>query len=193
MTVAPEKLARISVEQYHRMIDSGILHESDRIELLDGFMVHKMPNNPLHAGTLQLLFALLSKLLPAGMMHLRAQLPITLSLSEPEPDIALVSGKEIDYLQRHPAAHEVHLMIELSDPSLKHDQTTKKEIHAEAGIAQYWIVNLQQKVVELYTQPSGPQAKPTYLGQHNYSRTDHLPVVIEGRQLGQIAVADFLV
>lgn len=193
MSLIPEKLARISVEQYHRMIDTGILTGTDRIELLDGLLVKKMPNNPLHAGTLQLLFAILNKILPSELGHLRAQLPITLAQSEPEPDIAWVKGKELDYLQRHPGVSEILVLIELADTTLKLDETTKKEVYAEAGISQYWIVNLQQKLVECFTLPSGPQGKPSYLKHETYSRHDHIPVIIDDKQLALVTVADFLV
>lgn len=192
MTVTPEKLARISVDQYHRMIDLRILEESDRLELLDGIMVLKMPNNPLHAGTLQLLYAILSKLTPNDLGHWRTQLPITLATSEPEPDIVFVKGKEKDYLAHHPRAKEVLLIIELADSSLKQDQTTKYEIYAEAGVEVYWIVNLQQKVVEVFSQPSGPQAKPEYCQYETFSQRDIIPIILAGKTLARVAASEFL-
>src|SRR4051812_9946272 len=94
-------LRRFSVDEYHRMIETGILDERDRVELLDGYVVLKMPRNPPHDSTIQRLERRIGRLLPAGW-DLRTQCAITLSQSEPEPDLAVVRGDDTLYQTRHP-------------------------------------------------------------------------------------------
>lgn len=189
-TLTLEAVRQISVAQYHSMIANGILGSDDRLELLEGYLVDKMPNNPLHIGTLQLLVAILRRLVPAGDWHLRIQAPITLSKSEPEPDIVMARGNEVEYLTRHPGAKDVMLLVEVADSSLNQDQTTKHEIYARAGIGIYWIVNLVQKVVEVYSMPSGPQTEPVYRHRDVYTRGDSLPLELEGKVLASIPVTE---
>ncbi len=192
MSRYPEHIARISVDQYHKMIDTGVLSESDRIELLDGFLVPKMTNNPLHAGTIQQLSDLLKTLLPQNVYHVRTQLPITLKKSEPEPDIIVALPDKQHYTTRHPHVEDVLLVIEVADSSLKQDQTTKLEIYAEAGIPWYWIVNLQNKVIEVYSQPIVLEGNPTYRNREQFRRQDLLPIMLTGKEVSAIHVADFL-
>src|SRR5207237_675891 len=94
-------LRRFSVGEYHRMIQAGVLTDEDKVELLDGYVVLKMPRNPPHDGTIDLLKDALPALLPAGWL-MRVQQAITLSESEPEPDLALARGNKRSYLARHP-------------------------------------------------------------------------------------------
>lgn len=189
-TLTIESVRQISVEQYHSMIENGILGTDDRLELLDGYLVDKMPNNPLHIGTLQLLVAILRRLVPPGDWHMRIQAPITLSKSEPEPDIVMVRGNEVEYLARHPDTKDVKLLIEVAESSLNQDQTTKQEIYARAGIDIYWIVNLVQKVVEVYSMPSGPQTEPVFRHRKVYTRSDSIPLEIDGKMLASITASE---
>ena len=95
---------------------------------------------------------------------------ITLSESEPEPDFTIVRGDARAYLTRHPTAAEVGLVIEVSDSSLLGDRDDKGRIYAHAGVSCYWIVNVQDNWIEVYTLPSGPVADPKYA-----QRVDHRP------------------
>jgi len=191
-TLSIEAVSQISVAQYHSMIENGILGSDDRLELLDGYLVDKMPNNPLHASTIHLILSILGKIIPESDCHLRVQSPVTLSKSEPEPDIVLVRGTQRDYFRKHPQPADILVLIEVADSSLKQDQTTKHEIYARAGIGIYWIVNLVQKVVEVYTLPSGPQTEPVYRHRDVYTRADSLPLEIEGKVLASMPVSEIL-
>jgi Uma2 family endonuclease len=146
------RLARFSVEQYHRMIASGAFTEDDRVELLAGWVVEKMAKNPTHSivtGKLQ--HAIEAQL--AASWHVRNQEPITLSDSEPEPDLAVVRGTHDDYAQSHPGPTDIAFVIEVADSTLRDDRW-KQAIYARAGIAVSLIINLPDQNVELHTNPS---------------------------------------
>ena len=188
--VIPYQPMRMTVAHYHRMIASGELTENRRIELLKGVMVEKMTHNPPHAMLVQLIQKLLEALLPAGF-HARTQVPITLADSEPEPDVSIARGTLLDYEWRHPGPTEVPLVVEIAASTLVTDRF-KGEIYAEAGIPCYWIVNLLDGRVEIYTQPSPTPAGMRYSSTQNYQRGDLIPVQLDGQQLGQIPAADLL-
>src|SRR6266498_4470063 len=154
-------LRRFSVDEYHRMIEIGILDETDRVELLDGYVVLKMPRNPPHDGTIDLVHEALASRLPGGW-YARIQEAITLSESEPEPDLAVVRGTRRSYLTQHPGPADVGLLVEVADSSLDRDRNDKGPIYAQAGIPCYWIVNLVDRRIEVFTAPSGPTAGPGY-------------------------------
>src|SRR5262249_20113394 len=122
---------RFSVEQYHRMIEAGILTEDDRVELLEGVIVDKMTHNPPNDGTIGLLQTELLKRLPDGWV-LRIQSAITLTDSEPEPDLAVSRGPWRRYLQAHPVPRDLALVVEVADATLAQDQTDKVRSYARA-------------------------------------------------------------
>ncbi|MEZ4735263.1 MAG: Uma2 family endonuclease [Caldilineaceae bacterium] len=153
------KFRRISVEEYHAMARAGILSEDDAVELLEGWLVHKITKNPPHTATTRYIRAALEKCLPAGYF-VDSQEPITLSDSEPEPDVFVVRGTLDDYTSRHPYAYEVVLVVEVADSSLVQDRSTKKRVYASAGIPVYWIANLLEDQNEVYSDPSGPVSTP---------------------------------
>src|SRR5262245_20382486 len=134
----PEPVFRLSVEQYHAMIEAGVITDDDPVELLEGILVQKISKNPPHQIALAKLQAALSLVIPENMTA-QYQEPITLADGEPEPDASVFVGKQEDYPDRHPAAREVHLVVEVADSTLRRDRTTKLRSYARAGIAVYWI------------------------------------------------------
>lgn len=153
----------LTIEQYHRMIETGILTSGEPYELLDGYLVLKdrskagddpMTVGPDHAAGVELLGELMSELKRVGS-RIRLQQPITIAPdSEPEPDAAVVGGTIRDYKDRHPRPADVACVFEVADSSLSRDRTTKQRQYADAGIGQYVIVNLIEDVIEVYTSPS---------------------------------------
>ncbi len=184
-------VARFSVARYQRMIEVGILNAEDKVELLENCVVLKMPKNPPHDGTIDLVKAVLFPALPAGWL-LRIQQTIVLSDSQPEPDFAIVRGSARSYLNRHPGVADSGLLIEVADSSLLRDQRDKTRIYARAGIPCYWIVNLVDQRLEVYTQPSGPTAVPAYGAFLTLQTGDTVPLVLDGNSVGSLAVADLL-
>jgi Uma2 family endonuclease len=189
--VPDEPIYRLSVEQYHRMIESGIIDEDDPVELLEGWLVQKMGKNPPHSFSTRQLRRALERVTPAGW-YVDSQEPVTGDNSEPEPDARVVRGDPRDYLQRHPGPAETPLVAEVADSSLGRDRGVKKRIYARAGILVYWIVNLVDKQIEVYTDPTGPAEKPEYRQRQDYQPGDEVPVVIDGREVGRLAVSEVL-
>jgi len=180
-------ILRLSIEQYHAIIQAGILTDGDSVELLEGWLVFKIPKNPPHRATTRLVRTALENILPRGW-YVDSQEPITLSNSEPEPDIVVVRGDTRQYLDRHPGAEDIALIIEVSDTTLQRDRTVKKRIYARAGIAIYWIVNLVEEQVEMYSQPVVEVEQPDYSQRLDFGRSAVIPIIIEGREIGAIAV-----
>ena len=184
-------ILRLSVEQYHAMIQAGILADDDPVELLEGWLVFKMPKNPPHRVTTRLVRTALENILPPGW-YVDSQEPITLQNSEPEPDIVVVRGDTRQYLDRHPGPEDVAIVIEVSDTTLGRDRTIKKRTYARAGIPVYWIVNLVEGQVEVYDRPSGDSEQPDYGQMLIYGRSAVLLLVIEGIAIGAIDVDTIL-
>jgi Uma2 family endonuclease len=153
---APPKW-KLSVDDYYRMAEAGILHEDDRVELLDGELYEMTPIGDDHAGTTNYLNAALSRRLDVRYL-VAIQNPIRLSdYSEPEPDITLLRPQNNYYRDRKPRPDDVLLLIEIADTSIDYDQTTKLPRYAAAGIVEVWIVNLGDDRVEVYRDPIGGQ------------------------------------
>jgi Uma2 family endonuclease len=180
-------ILRLSIEQYHAIIQAGILTDDDSVELLEGWLVFKRSKNPPHRVTTRLVRTALENILPPGW-YVDSQEPITLSNSEPEPDIVVVRGDTRQYLDRHPGAEDIALIIEVSDTTLQRDRTVKKGIYARAGISLYWIVNLVEEQVEVYSQPLVEVEQPDYSQRLDFGRSAVIPIIIEGREIGAIAV-----
>jgi Uma2 family endonuclease len=189
--VPPDVIWRLSVDQYHAMIHAGILTDDDPVELLEGWLVAKMPKNPLHRAVTRLLRQVLERLVPAEW-YVDSQEPITTDDSEPEPDVVVVRGETRHYLDRHPGPHDAGLVIEVADTTLQRDRGFKKRLYARASIPVYWIVNLSDNQCEVYTEPSGPKPQPDYRQRQDYGRSDVMPVVLAGVEVGRIAVQEFL-
>lgn len=189
-TPAHLPLYRLSLEKYHQIARAGILDENDNVELLEGLLVAKMTKSPPHECSLSLLGTALIRLLPETRM-VRNQCAVTLSDSEPEPDLAVVEGAARRYMAAHPHARDLHLVAEVADASLELDRTHKLRIYARARIPVYWIVNLVDNQIEVYTQPRAGR-NPTYLRREDYGPDQDVPVVIDGREVARLAVRDFL-
>jgi Uma2 family endonuclease len=181
---------RFSVKQYHRMIETGVLTENDRVELLDGWILPKMPHKPPHDGTVLLVQTELLARVPADQV-VRIQSAITLSESEPEPDVAVARGPARRYMRSHPRPRDIALLVEVADTTLAYDRTFKGPLYAQARIPVYWIVNLPESRIEVYTEPRSGQA-PAYRRQRDFSGRESVPLVIGGRVVARIPVLDLL-
>jgi Uma2 family endonuclease len=192
MELPPLPVRRFTVEEYHQMIDSGILTDEDRVELLEGWIVPKMTRNPPHDTVIALLHnRVLGPRLPEGW-YCRGQSAVTTEDSEPEPDLAVIRGTERDHLKRHPGPKDMGLVIEVADTSIRRDRTIKLRLYARAGIPHYWIVHLPKAQVEVYSEPSGPVDEPTYGGRRNYGKTRTVPLILDGEVVSHIPVREML-
>lgn len=189
LAVPTEPVWRLTVEQYHQMIRSGILSDDDAIELLSGWLIPKMPKNPQHRAATKLTRNALEAIAPDGW-YVDSQEPITLDDSEPEPDIAIVRGDTRDYLDRHPGAGDLSLVVEVADSTLERDRTLKQRLYGRAGIPVYWIVNLVERQLEVYTQPVELPSGALYQQRQDYSLSDAVEVAIGDRTVGSLRVRD---
>jgi Uma2 family endonuclease len=189
-TDAIPSLYRFSVAQYEKMLEVGVLTGEDRVELIEGIVVRKMTQYPPHAVTIDYALDALRPLLPDDW-RLREQKPIQLSDSQPEPDLVIVRGPLQRYERRHPRPADLAVVLEVADTTLDWDRREKGRSYARARIAVYWIINLNDRQVEVYTEPKGGKS-PGYRRHTNFSSTEDVPVVIEGKQVGQVAVRDLL-
>lgn len=152
-----------TVEEYHRLAQLGILAPEERVELIEGQIVPMSPKGPLHSATTQCAADYLRVLLAQAAV--RIQEPIQLGTSEPEPDIAVVRTHPRQYADRHPNAEDVFLVVEVADSSLQYDREQKARIYARAGLADYWIIDVQERRVFVLREP----------GPAGYGREDLYP------------------
>jgi Uma2 family endonuclease len=182
---------RLTVEQYHAIARAGILDEDAPVELLEGWLVRKMTQNPPHVLVSGLIHDTLVGLVPAGW-HVRASNPVTTPDSEPEPDLAVIRGSRRDYQDRHPSSQDAALVVEVADTSLRQDRSAKKRVYARAGIPIYWIVNLNARQIEVYTEPLSTAKTSVYRQRRDFGPEDVIPVVLDGTEIGQLAVRELL-
>ncbi len=145
----------LTITDYHRMIDTGIIHEGDKTELLSGQIFDMAAKGTRHTvATTRLIRELL--MLIERQAIVRCQSPITLpNHSEPEPDIVIARLQDDEYLTSHPAPPDIILVIEVADSSLDFDRQVKAPLYAAAGIDEYWLINLVDNRLEIYRQPEG--------------------------------------
>ena len=168
MSVVKLAVHRWSRAEYERMGAAGVFHPEIRVELVRGEIYEMAPQSAPHAACVSLIQEALQRVLPTGY-HLRVQLPLAVGDdSEPEPDLAIVSGSPRDYRGTHP--ERAILVIEVADSSLAYDRTIKREAYETAGIAEYWIVNLKASSVEVFRSP----VEGKYQAQTTLSENDSI-------------------
>lgn len=192
------RLVPLTVDQYHRMLDAGILPEDSGIELLDGILVPKdrgdagaepMVVGEEHSYAVNQLASLLVRL-DRNRMYIQTQQPVAIPEAggEPEPDAAIVlrpmtaPGK--------PTAADVSCIVEVAGSSLERDRTTKLRHYARGGISQYLIINLAERSVEEYLDPN--VRKGTYARTLTYGREDRLDLHLGGEERLSVKVGDLM-
>jgi Uma2 family endonuclease len=149
-------------QEYDRLIEFGVLQEDDPIELIEGRLVVAEPQRDPHARAVELVAETLRRAFGRGW-RVRVQLPLALGHdSAPEPDVSVVRGTPRDAPSGHPTT--AALVVEIADSSLPLDRGPKAQVYARAGIADYWIVNLIDRVLEVCREPSwrGPRGRARY-------------------------------
>lgn len=154
ITLEPERIKRWSVDEYHRISELGLLDSTKRTELLAGHITFMASKGTPHVTSLYLLANLIRDQLGNTAM-VRTQDPIVLDdWSEPEPDLAIVQGSILDYAQQHPQPHQVYLIVEVADSTLKQDCEVKDKLYAQAGITDYWVLDLQHRQLHIFRDPT---------------------------------------
>lgn len=142
-----------TVDQYHGMVAAGLLAENDRVELLYGKIVPMSPIGRFHAACVNNVSEFFILKHQKTYTHLTQNPVSMLDDSEPEPDFVIARRDEENYASGHPTAKDIFLLIEVSDSTLDKDRHYKSLIYAEGGVQEYWIINLIDRQIEIYTQP----------------------------------------
>lgn len=176
----------ISLDEYERMIKAGVFDPNARIELIEGELIAIAPIGDRHAGCVARLTRLLINLV-GDMAIVWVQNPVrTGDRSAPQPDLALLKPRDDFYMTGRPNPQDTLLIIEVSDSTLAYDRGAKLRLYSKQGISEYWIINLQRNVIEVYTSPSGDR----------YSQTRHVrrgeTLSLPGELEGIVAVDDVL-
>ena len=144
---------RFNVKEYYRMAETGVLRPDARVELLDGRIIDMSPIGPFHGGLVKRLSRFFN-LQAKGRWIVSTQDPIRLDdRSQPEPDVMLLKPAADDYTSRHPQPDDVFLLIEVADTTLEYDREEKLPAYGRAGVAEVWIINLQDETIEVYREP----------------------------------------
>lgn len=147
----PFEPRRLTLDEYRKIRDSGVLDDGPRYEFLEGWIVTKTTQGPEHNLVVNRCRKWLERIVPEHW-EFRVQSAIAASISEPEPDLSIIIGPDNRYADHHPTGEEIGLLIEVADSSLARDRR-KARIYADAGIPNYWIVNLIDRQVEVFRNP----------------------------------------
>jgi Uma2 family endonuclease len=192
----PEEVYRLTVEQFDRMVECGFLDEDDPVELLNGVLVTKKPKNPAHCVGTRKTVRALEAVLPPGWIVQKEESLVIPPWNKWEPDVAVVRSELEFDSARDATPAECCLIVEVAVSNVFRARSEKLPGYAVAGIPVYWIVNLTGRIspgsgsVEFYSDPD--QTTGQYRSRLNLHSGDHVPVVIDGREVGRIAVADLL-
>jgi Uma2 family endonuclease len=183
----PYPQRRFTVEEYHRLGDSGALRPDLRTELVEGWVVDMMARLPKHDITLERAYMALMQ--GAGKKwRVRIQMAVTLNDAEPEPDIAIIRGPLEFYENEHPTPVDVQLVVEVAESTLSYDRGSKMRDYARNGIVCYWIINVKGRQIEVYTEPSGPTHQPNFRSKQIFKSGQSVPIRLGGRNYKPIMV-----
>lgn len=147
---------RVTVDEYYRMGEAGVLAPDARVELIEGEVIDLAPIKSRHAWAVNLLAARLHQAARGQSVLVTCQTPLRLSgHSEPEPDLMLVRQRAEGYAAQHPGPADVLLLIEVADNSLDYDRRVKMPLYARHGVAEAWIVDLENRQVRFFRRPVG--------------------------------------
>ena len=185
MSTTPIRTRRWTRVEYDRLIDLGIFRPGEHLELLGGQLMVSEPQGSLHATAVGLVEDVLREGFGSGWV-VRVQMPIALDEeSEPEPDVAVAPGTRYDYAAAHPSRPV--LLVEVAESSLADDRGTKATLYARAGIADYWILNLVDRALEVCRDPV------TATAQSSGWRYRDVRVLQPGASVAPLARPDVLV
>ncbi len=179
---------RVTVDEYERIIASGSLDDPERVELINGYIVDKLGKSAEHGFSTKRIIKSLDGRLPGGWTW-RSEQPVRIpDYDEPEPDVSVVRGRDEDYEHRLPGPGDVGLAVEVSLTTLDRDRDEKGPAYARARIPTYWIVNLVDRRIEVYTVP-GPDG---YQARADFADGQAMPVEIGGHAIGVLEVRSVL-
>ncbi len=175
----------MTVDEFEQLEDSL---GDERVELIDGRVIERGEMKPPHVLATELVKGSIQPMLPSDRF-IREDKPVRIpDFNEPFPDLAVAHGNPRAYAKRHPGPGDISLLIEVSDTTLSKDRGEKLINYSRSGIPVYWIINLVDRQIEVYSVP-----RPNgYASPDVYRPGQHVPVVLDGETVGQIAVDDLL-
>jgi Putative restriction endonuclease len=183
---------RIDVAMFDRMIAAGLLPPKNRIFLWNGRLVEKMTKHPPHVFA-QNRMVTCFRSFPLQGWFIEQDQPVTLGeRSVPEPELKVVRGADEDFRKKRPQSSDIALVVEVSDSSLSLDTRSVLQNYARANIPVYWIVNIPDTRIEVYSDPTGPDRKPAYRSRRDYALEEEVPVILDGQEVGKVAVKDVM-
>jgi hypothetical protein len=183
----PHWVRQFTVAEYDQMVQAGVFTTNSRVELLEGWIVNKMSQNPPHRGTVSRVNRWLGRVLPMAWT-LNCQCPITLSESEPEPDITIAHGEESVYDGRHPNPKDIRVLMEVGDSTVMSDRRYKGELYAKEKIAEFWLIDLVERKIEVHTKPRGGK----YQKKIVYAENENVPLILDGVKIADIPVTELM-
>lgn len=179
----------LTSDQFEHMIETGTVGRRDKVVLWKGRLFAKMTKHPPHGHALGCLAEIMGRILPAGYFY-RQDISIRLDdRSMPEPDLIVIRGDRAEFARRRATPGDIAILVEVADSSLPLDRRVIADF-AAAGIVEYWIVNLVDRRIEIY---SGPDANTkAYRTTRMFGPDDEVPVVLDGHEVGRFAVKDIL-
>jgi Uma2 family endonuclease len=153
-TEAPFTVRLWTIQEYHHIVEAGIFHPEERVELIAGQIIRMSAKGTAHTAAVRRTARVLRHLLE-NQAEVYTQDPIQLDdSSEPEPDIAVVRIDSLDYADHHPTPLEVYLIIEVADSSLRYDCEPKAKAYAQSGIADYWVLDVNERKLHVFREPT---------------------------------------
>lgn len=185
---APD-LYRLTVGQYEEIARVGIIPSGAKVELLDGLLVDKMTKNPPHTWTFLMMTQWLVRVMPDGWT-VSPESPLVLKEqgSVPEPDFAILRGGMQVFDGRNPTSADAALVIEISDTSYRTDREIKGKLYAAGGVPEYWIVNLNRRVLEVFTSPTAEG----FGAMSEVAEGGEVVLRIDGREVARKPLAELL-
>ncbi len=181
---------RMNVKQFETLIAAGAFPDRVRVELLGGVLFRKMTKNDPHDFVVGLLGAILNRLLEPAWFAREEKSVVLGKFWRPEPDVAAVRGPRQRYRDRAPRVADLGLLIEVSDVTYNRDLGVKWRRYAAVSIGAYWIVNLTQKRIEVYSRPSGNGPAAAFQEVKFYGPDAEVPLILDGREQGLVSVKE---
>ncbi|MFM7579227.1 MAG: Uma2 family endonuclease, partial [Microcystaceae cyanobacterium] len=168
-------LMKWSLEDYHQLINNGVLCKK-KVELLDGELIEMSPESPLHSYVTRSSSDYLRQALKRLARVIEAH-PITLTNSEPEPDLAIVKLSPTDYKHHHPFPEDIFWLIEISNKTLNYDLNDKRKIYAQDGIIEYWVADINNRQVHIFLNPKDGDYQTTKIVSEGVIKTQTFPTI----------------
>lgn len=191
---AEEARYRMSAAQYFRAVEADVFPDKERVFLRNGQLYKKMSKKLPHSVAAGCVLAAVNSVIPPGWAIWPENPILTNEFSAPLPDYCVIRGHPMDYYRRgsNPAAGDIALVIEIAESSLRADRNAALIDYARAGLPVYWIVNLIDWQVEVYTRPETVGGTSRYASREDFRPGGDVPVTIDGVEVARVPAASIL-